>query len=236
AMVGAIFAFAYNSPNPNPAVMGHSSDEVMVNVSGNVMTLQQAIDNNSLLTQNSGNFLPNGYAEQYYNIGEDSYVPISSGKGSYPATDDTCDSNIDAEYTCSPASNLNCYDVRPSSLLLYGKYNVTCRRAKILVNNLDGVSNNLFSFSGNVDSELLMALQGNKYTEVIENGHGNLNGLYSFGAGIPTDGKTLKLYNVVGRGTVSIVQQPSNANGYTAKIDIMDPQGSEGTYSFSLGY
>jgi hypothetical protein len=46
AMLGVVFVIAYNPSisGGNPAVMGHSSDEVMVNVFGEIKGLQEAID------------------------------------------------------------------------------------------------------------------------------------------------------------------------------------------------
>lgn len=243
-----IFAFAYNSnfQGGNPAVMGHSADEVAVNVSGNVMTLQQAIDNSVILNNNSGNLIPKGYSEQYVNFDEDAYTLIGESNY-YDSSSDTCDSDINSAYQCSPAENRTCIDInnRPVTMgglkgiiYSYGEYQVTCRRAMILVKNVDQPTGSFrFSFSGNVDSELLMSLQGKTYHELIETAHGNLPGNYNFiNGGIPSDGIPLHLYNVSGRGTVAITQQPSSTNGYTVKVDIQDPQGSEGTYGFTLSY
>jgi hypothetical protein len=42
--VGLVIAYNPNFQGGNPAIMGHSPDEIYVNISGNVKTLQQAID------------------------------------------------------------------------------------------------------------------------------------------------------------------------------------------------
>jgi hypothetical protein len=39
-----------------------------------------------------------------------------------------------------------------------------------------------------------------------------------------------------GRGSVTVVQQPSSQNGYTTVIRITDPQGSYGRYTFDVTY
>jgi hypothetical protein len=47
--LGVVFVIAYNPSisGGNPAVMGHSADELMVNVSGEIKGLQEAIDDGS---------------------------------------------------------------------------------------------------------------------------------------------------------------------------------------------
>jgi hypothetical protein len=37
-----------------------------------------------------------------------------------------------------------------------------------------------------------------------------------------------------GRGTVTVVQQPSSYNGYTTVVRVRDPQGGYGFYDFDL--
>jgi len=39
-----------------------------------------------------------------------------------------------------------------------------------------------------------------------------------------------------GRGSVSVVQQPSSWNNYTAVIRVYDPRSGYGAYSFDLGW
>ncbi len=52
--------------------------------------------------------------------------------------------------------------------------------------------------------------------------------------GLPQTNARLAITNLSGRGDVTIIQQPTSANGYTAVIRVRDPQPGYGSYSFSL--
>ena len=89
-------------------------------------------------------------------------------------------------------------------------------------------------WSGNVDNELEIRLQngrmeyrtlsGSQPTSIRAN-PGNV--------GMRSNG-TLSVVQSSGRGSVSIVQQPSQWNGYTTVIRVRDPQGGYGFYDFSV--
>lgn len=44
-----------------------------------------------------------------------------------------------------------------------------------------------------------------------------------FGSGLPTEPVRITVRQLAGRGTVSVVQQPSRMNGFTAIVEITDP-------------
>ena len=78
--VGVVIGFGdYNSGNPQ--VMGHSSDEIMVNVSGSLVSLQSAIDARSFGGMEFGNWIDKSsdYGTQQAN--SDGFV-IASGDDS----------------------------------------------------------------------------------------------------------------------------------------------------------
>ena len=90
-------------------------------------------------------------------------------------------------------------------------------------------------WSDNVDDELDIRIQNGQvnYRTVrgaqptsIRADAGNLN--------MTRNGGTLNVVQNQGRGSVSVIQQPSQWNGYTTVIRIKDPQGGYGFYDFNL--
>ena len=90
-------------------------------------------------------------------------------------------------------------------------------------------------WSGNVDDELEIRIQNGQvnYRTVrgaqptsIRADAGNLN--------MSRNNATLNVVQNQGRGSVSVIQQPSQWNGYTTVIRIKDPQGGYGYYDFNL--
>jgi hypothetical protein len=90
-------------------------------------------------------------------------------------------------------------------------------------------------WSGNVDDELEIRIQNGQvnYRTVrgaqptsIRADAGNLN--------MSRNGATLNVVQNQGRGSVSVIQQASQWNGYTTVIRIKDPQGGYGYYDFNL--
>jgi hypothetical protein len=95
-------------------------------------------------------------------------------------------------------------------------------------------SNLVFYFAGNVDGYLDMSLTGTTYSESNEIWHGNLTNTNKFfGSGIGTV-TNLAITKLNGRGSITITQQPSAANGYTAKIQIFNAPASEDYFEFYL--
>jgi hypothetical protein len=90
-------------------------------------------------------------------------------------------------------------------------------------------------WSGNVDGELEIRLRngqvdyrtlsGAKPTSIRAD-NGALN--------MPRTNATLNVVQNQGRGSVSVIQQPSVNNGYTTVIRVRDPQGGYGFYDFNL--
>lgn len=90
-------------------------------------------------------------------------------------------------------------------------------------------------WSGNVDDELEIRIQNGQvdYRTVrgaqptsIRADRGTLN--------MPRTNATLNVVQNQGRGSVSVIQQPAQWNGYTTVIRVKDPQGGYGFYDFNL--
>lgn len=97
------------------------------------------------------------------------------------------------------------------------------------------VSTKVYSFVGNVDHTLRITIKGQSATYSNEQYHGYIqkNSTF-FNDGLDQINTQLTLKTLQGRGNVTITQQPASSNNYTALIDIFDPSGGEGSYSFEL--
>ncbi len=96
-------------------------------------------------------------------------------------------------------------------------------------------STKIYSFSGQVDHTLKITLKGTTYSYSDETFHGSISKTSTFfNNGITETYPDLILKKTRGRGNVTISQQPSSKNGYTAIIDISDSKSGEDGYSFEL--
>lgn len=100
-----------------------------------------------------------------------------------------------------------------------------------------GYERSVLRWSGEVDDALEIRIQGNRVTyrtlsgKSVRNVRANLvNG------GLPRRDVRVVITDQSGRGSVSVVQQPSSYNGYTAVIRVYDPRPSYGSYSFNLAW
>ena len=101
-----------------------------------------------------------------------------------------------------------------------------------------GYNNNgyeVMHWSGNVDGELEIRLQNGRVD------YRNLSGaqptnirLDRGNMSMPQNGSQVGIAQASGRGSVTVVQQPSSWNGYTTVIRVRDPQGGYGYYDFDL--
>jgi hypothetical protein len=92
-------------------------------------------------------------------------------------------------------------------------------------------------WSGDVDDQLEIRIQGNRIDyrtlsgKSVRNVRANL-----VGGGLPRNDVQVFVTNENGRGSVSVVQQPSSYNNYTTVIRVYDPRPGYGGYSFDIGY
>ena len=90
-------------------------------------------------------------------------------------------------------------------------------------------------WSGNVDNELEIRIQNGRIDYRTISGQQPMN-IRADGGNLDagrSDARVAVTQNQ-GRGSVSVVQQPSSWNGYTTVIRIRDPQGGYGYYDFDL--
>jgi hypothetical protein len=91
-------------------------------------------------------------------------------------------------------------------------------------------------WSGNVDNEIEIRLQGRRFDERTLTGGQPYNQRSSVVDGLPSRDVQLVISQRQGRGTVYVAQQPTAYNGYTAIIRVRDPQGGYGYYDFDVQY
>ncbi|HZI42096.1 MAG TPA: hypothetical protein VFD67_10350 [Gemmatimonadaceae bacterium] len=91
-------------------------------------------------------------------------------------------------------------------------------------------------WSGNVDGEIEIRLQGRQIDERVLSGGVIRDERSSIPSEMPRRDAQLVISQRSGRGTVYVAQQPSAYNGYTAVIRVRDPQGGYGYYDFQADY
>jgi hypothetical protein len=92
-------------------------------------------------------------------------------------------------------------------------------------------------WSGDVDRDVEIQLHGNRtsYTTLSGAATRNVRSRVS-GSGLPSREAYVGVSVREGRGSVSVVQQPTSQNGYTAVILVRDPQGGYGHYDFDVAW
>ena len=88
-------------------------------------------------------------------------------------------------------------------------------------------------WSGNVDDKLLIMLRPSGLSYRTVDGR-SPEGIQSSFTGLPAAARMVDVRQTEGRGSVTVVQQPSADNGYTAMIRVVDPQSGYGHYSFDV--
>ena len=103
-------------------------------------------------------------------------------------------------------------------------------------NNGSYGSGTALRWSGNVDGEVEIRLQGRRMDERVLSGGEIRNERSSVVGDMPRRDAQLFISQSSGRGQVYIAQQPSAYNGYTTVIRVRDPQGGYGYYNFEVDY
>ena len=93
-------------------------------------------------------------------------------------------------------------------------------------------------WSGDVDDALEIRIQGDRidYRTLSGKSLRNVRADFSRGGGLPRRDVQVVVTDQNGRGSVSVVQQPSSYNGYTAVIRVYDPRPGYGGYNFDIGW
>lgn len=91
-----------------------------------------------------------------------------------------------------------------------------------------------FRWSGRVDNEVEIRLQGRSASYRTLSGAALRDVRLEAHQGLPREEGIVTIMQRQGRGTVSVVEQPTAHNNYTAVIRIRDPQGGASSYDFDV--
>lgn len=93
-------------------------------------------------------------------------------------------------------------------------------------------------WSGDVDDALEIRIQGNRidYRTLSGKALRNVRADFSRNGGLPRRDVQVAVTDLNGRGSVSVVQQPSSYNNYTAVIRVYDPRSGYGGYNFDISW
>jgi hypothetical protein len=93
-------------------------------------------------------------------------------------------------------------------------------------------------WSGDVDDALEIRIQGNRidYRTLSGKALRNVRADFSRNGGLPRRDVQVAVTDLNGRGSVSVVQQPSSHNNYTAVIRVYDPRPGYGGYDFDIAW
>ena len=99
--------------------------------------------------------------------------------------------------------------------------------------NNSGYGPGALRWSGSVDDVVEITIQGRRVNERTRSGSGSTDVRSNVsGGGLPPRDGHVSLVGGRGRGTVQVVQQPSQYNGYTAVIRVSDPRAGASSYEF----
>jgi hypothetical protein len=101
----------------------------------------------------------------------------------------------------------------------------------------NGAARDVLRWSGDVDDALEIRIQGDRvdYRTLSGRSVRNVRADLSRG-GLPRRDVQVVVTDNYGRGSVSVVQQPSAYNGYTAVIRVNDPRSGYGDYRFDVSW
>ena len=93
-------------------------------------------------------------------------------------------------------------------------------------------------WSGDVDDALEIRIQGDRidYRTLSGKSLRNVRADFSRNGGLPRRDVQVVVTDQNGRGSVSVVQQPSSYNNYTAVIRVYDPRPGYGDYNFDISW
>lgn len=91
-------------------------------------------------------------------------------------------------------------------------------------------------WSGRVEETVMVTCAVDRCSSEALSGAPVMREHFKFTRPLPTRDVEVKLDNVDGRGEVRIAEQPGERNGYTARIEVRDPQAGVGEYAFTLSW
>jgi hypothetical protein len=98
--------------------------------------------------------------------------------------------------------------------------------------SVSGQEQPLGTFRGRVDKEVRLTLRGGQVSSNTLSGT-ELRSRYRLTSPLPQQEGTIRVATEAGRGDVSVIQQPSASNGYTAIIRVFDRSGGADQYRFT---
>ena len=99
-----------------------------------------------------------------------------------------------------------------------------------------GTTSGTATWSGRVDSVARLILQGNSIQVQDVSGSGANTTYQNVNGGLPRRNTIVTVNKRDGRGDVTVIQQPSRGNGYTAIVEISDPKGGDDNYRIDLSW
>jgi len=93
----------------------------------------------------------------------------------------------------------------------------------------------VFSWSGRVDREVRLTIRGSQVSNTTENSISSRS-RFRVNSPLPLQDGNLRVVREAGRGEVSVIQEPTAQNGYTAIVRIVDNEGGADVYRLSAYY
>lgn len=87
---------------------------------------------------------------------------------------------------------------------------------------------------GVVDDRVQLVIRGRSIEHRTMSGRAFPDGRFSFTSPLPNDNVRVEVINHAARGTTRVIQQPARTNGFTAIIEIYDPQSGEREYRLEV--
>ena len=92
------------------------------------------------------------------------------------------------------------------------------------------------TWRGTVDDVIRLEVRGATVNETAVSGSSYTRSSFQFTAALPRRPVTVTVSRQSGRGTVEIVQQPTEFNNYTAVVQLRDSKGGGDTYGIVLSW
>lgn len=87
---------------------------------------------------------------------------------------------------------------------------------------------------GTIDDKVQLVIKSDTIQEQTISGQTNPDGVFSFTASLPDSPVTVGVNKKKGRGKVSVIQQPSSTNDFTAIVEIYDDGGGAREYQLDI--
>ncbi len=89
---------------------------------------------------------------------------------------------------------------------------------------------------GSVDDKVQLTIRGITLEQKTVGGRPMPDGNHSFTAPLPQTAVTVTAIKIEGRGSVSVIQQPTAENGFTAIVEISDPRGGAAEHFIDISW